>query len=74
MGAKFKGICALVPTRFGSGHMVLRDAVDSKEAVKKLSATELWRDSLSKGSASLKKVHGLLCKLQGDLFCLAGKT
>ena len=35
---KVEGICAHVPTRFGSRHLVLCDVVDSREAIVKLAA------------------------------------
>ena len=35
---KKRGICAHVPTRFGSRHLVLCDVVDSREAIVKLAA------------------------------------
>jgi hypothetical protein len=52
-----KGICGYVPTMFGSRHLVLRYVVASNytQAIKKLSATQAWRESMTKGSASLRK-------------------
>jgi hypothetical protein len=69
-----KGICAHVPTRFGSRHLVLRDVVASKEAIKKLSATQAWRESMTKSSASLRKAHDMLSALDNDLIFLAEKV
>ena len=70
--SKKKGICAHVPTRFGSRHMVLRD-VESKDAIKKLSATDIWKQTMLKGSAELKKAHDMMFALEDDLFSLADK-
>jgi hypothetical protein len=69
-----KGICAHVPTRFGSRHLVLRDVVASAEAIKKLSATQVWRDSMTKCGTALRKAHDMLSALENDLFCLADKV
>jgi Protein of unknown function (DUF 659)/hAT family C-terminal dimerisation region len=69
-----KGICAHVPTRFGSRHLVLKDIVASKEAIKKLSATQVWRDAVTKCSVPLRKAHDMLSALENDLFFLAEKV
>jgi hypothetical protein len=69
-----EGICAHVPTRFGSRHPVLRDVVASAEAIKKLAATQVWRDTMTKCSTALRKAHDMLFALENDLFCLADKV
>jgi hypothetical protein len=50
------GICAHVPTRFGSRHMVVRDVLHSEAALHKLAASAEWRAALV-DSAALKRTH-----------------
>jgi hypothetical protein len=54
---------AHVLTRFRSRHLVLCDVVASEQPIKKLSATQAWRESMKKGSASLRKAHDMLSAL-----------
>jgi hypothetical protein len=39
-----RGICAHVPTRFGSRHLVLRDVINSKAALRRLVSTQEWKN------------------------------
>ena len=70
---KVEGICAHVPTRFGSRHLVPRN-VEDKAAIRKLSATDICRESMSKPSAALKQEHDMLSVVEGDLFSLADEV
>jgi hypothetical protein len=49
-----RGICAHVPTRFSSRHMVVRDVLRSKAALRKLAASAEWRAALA-DIAALKR-------------------
>jgi hypothetical protein len=67
-----RGICAHVPTRFGSRHMVMRDLLHSRTAIRRLAAKAEWRASVQ-DSAGMKKAHELINALEDDLFELADK-
>jgi hypothetical protein len=51
-----RGICAHVPTRFGSRHTVVREVLRSEAALCKLAASAEWRAALA-DSAALKRGH-----------------
>jgi hypothetical protein len=67
-----RGICAHVPSRFGSRHMVMRDLLQSRTATRRLTATAEWKVSVQ-DSAGMKRVHELITALEDDLFELADK-
>jgi hypothetical protein len=67
-----RGICAHVPTRFGSRHMVMRDLLHSRTAIRRLAAKAEWKASVQE-SAGMKKAHELINALEDDLFELADK-
>ena len=46
-----QGICAHVPTRFGSRHMVMRDVLDSRAAIRRLVTTGEWKASVSENAS-----------------------
>jgi hypothetical protein len=70
--AKVRGICAHVPTRFGSRLMVLRDVQRSRAAIRRLAATAEWRAAVT-DSAPMKRAHELIFAVEDDLFDLADK-
>jgi hypothetical protein len=68
-----RGICAHVPTRFGSKHLVLRDVLRSEAALRKLAASAAWRAALADSSA-LKHAHAHITAAENDLFHSACKA
>jgi hypothetical protein len=68
-----RGICAHVPTRFGSRHMVVRDVLQSEKALRKLAASAEWRAALA-DSAALKRTHQHITAAENDLFDSACKV
>jgi hypothetical protein len=66
-----RGMCAHVPTRFGSRHMVMRDVQHSCAAIRRLAATAEWRAAVT-DSGPLKRAHELILLLRTT--CLALQT
>jgi rRNA-processing protein FCF1 len=67
------GICAHVPARFGSRHMVLRDIMRSEMALRKLAAGAARKAALT-DSAPLKRVHEQIFAADDDLFDMDRKV
>ncbi len=66
-------ICAQVPTRFGSRHMVMRDVLRSRVALRKLAAAAEWK-AVVQESAAMKQAHSMITAADNDLFEIADQV
>jgi hypothetical protein len=67
------GICAHLPTRFGSHHLVLRDAMNSEVALGRLVCTQEWKNAVA-GSTGMRIAHDMIVQLEDDLVEMGSKV
>jgi hypothetical protein len=63
-----KSIAVHCPTRFGSRHIVMRDVLRSKKALKVLSQSEEWEAGLGDRGSKLKSAHTAMHNPDANLF------